>query len=158
MSSEEYAVATLEEISDFFKSPSYNGEALITQLYHWQDPEEPDLSLGMLKSDKLYLCDDSACWYSPHIVGQRLYLVTVVLRNPLLLLKQWESGEHIQLESATSLRKLKKQKPIDAVLVTPHPWSDEQELRELKLIDARKSIIDIKYLDNVPIKPSRRKP
>jgi hypothetical protein len=157
MSDDAYVVS-LEEIASFFKTPIGLAQALVVNLYHWQDPEEPELSLDDLKPEPLYLCDDSACWFDEHIQNQRLYLVTVILRNPLLLIEQWYSGEHIDLENGISQRKLQRQKPIDAVIVTPHPWSDEPELRELKLIDASKSVVDIRYLGATPVKPSWRKP
>lgn len=137
---------SFEEIIEFFQSKKFKETKLVVTLYHWVGPDDPDLTMKSLKKDVLYLCDKSWCWASSHLKGMRLYAVSVVLENPLCLPKQWDSGEFIVTDDPGSKRKLAAQREIDCVIVTPHPWSDEPELRELKLLNAKKSVLAIQLL------------
>lgn len=120
--------------------------AMVVYLYHWS---ETPLTMADLTDHHIYANDNSRDWNAICHPGMHLYQLTCVIRRPLFCIEQWDSGEMIAWGSAISRRKI-GQRNIDSIVVTPHRWSDEPELREIKILNAKKSVLEIIELGITP--------
>jgi hypothetical protein len=148
------AKLSFEEIAAYFKDKESRREqgVIITNFYHWS--EEP---LGSMRPDKgLFVCDDSRSWNNIDYPGMYLYEVVVAIKCPLILLEQWESLEFIDHTGPIHKRKLSDAgKNIDSIIATVHPWHNEQNLRQMLILNPKESVILTNLICRIKERPSR---
>jgi hypothetical protein len=117
------------------------GTKVIEMHYHWYDPSTDPLSLDALHNNKpLYICDNYHEWAAPHVEGMKLYEVTYMFSNPLVLLDQFETYENIfATDLYANFVRLGK---FDAVFYTPHHYGRGE--RQGRIMHPKDQVIDIR--------------
>lgn len=152
-------VIAFEDYECYFKDDESRS---LFKVYHWESEDTAIRKKGTLTLEHIipdrpfYFCDDWTQWsypkyYKKHKDTNRLYLITISIRKPLILLNQLSSFEEIfDFDSKKRrvnpndnlvLNLLKK----DSVILTPHPYSSG--LRQGVLLEPKTSILKIQEIE-----------
>lgn len=115
-----------------------SGESVIGEVYHWSELSRPELEMKTLDERALHVADDHWSWWDGNSRCQKL---TVVFRNPLVLLEQFDEYGDVFAEAKKANWELVRKGGFDSIVYTPHEYS--RGYRQAVLLKPKEQVLSV---------------